>query len=236
MSKILHRYTYLLYHEQNRVAPLEISAVLCYNYTMYSFIKRMLDILFSLIGLIFLLPVSLLVWLAYLCSGDFHCIIYTQTRIGKNGRPFKMFKFRTMVPDADKKLAEILQDPKYKDEWDRYHKIEDDPRTTKIGRFIRHGSIDEMPQVINVLFGQLSIIGPRPLVPGEIEGYKGEKELYESVKPGITGWWAVNGRSNMDSEQRMALEYYYIDNQSLWLDIKIFFKTIGAVFSRRGAK
>ncbi|MBQ3325785.1 sugar transferase [Candidatus Saccharibacteria bacterium] len=203
---------------------------------MYRFIKRLFDILFSLVGIIFLIPTFLLIKIAYICTGDFDRIIYSQTRIGKNGKPFKMYKFRTMVPDADKQLARLMNNPKYRDEWEKYHKINDDPRITKVGHFIRHGSIDELPQIINVLLGQLSIIGPRPLVPGEIEEYKGEKELYESIRPGITGWWAVNGRSNMDSEKRMALEYYYVDNRSLRLDTSIFFRTIGAVFSRRGAK
>lgn len=203
---------------------------------MYWFLKRAFDILFSIIGLFFLIPIYLIIRLAYIFTGDFHRIIYSQVRVGKNGKRFKMYKFRTMVPDADMKLKELIKQPRYQDEWQKYHKIEDDPRITRVGRSIRHGSVDELPQIINVLIGQLSIIGPRPLVPGEIEEYQGEKELYESVRPGITGWWAVNGRSNMDSEKRLALEYYYIDNASLGLDIKIFFKTIDAVFSKNGAK
>ncbi len=203
---------------------------------MYPFLKRSFDVFFSLMGIIFLIPLTIIIKIAYICSGDFHSIFYTQTRIGKNGRSFKIFKFRTMIPNADKALKEILHNPKYKREWKLYHKLENDPRITKVGRLIRRGSIDEFPQMINVLLGNLSLVGPRPLIPGEIESYNGEKELYESVKPGITGWWAVNGRSNMECGARLALEYYYVNNQSFLLDSKIFFRTIGAIFSRNGAK
>ncbi len=203
---------------------------------MYGFIKRLVDVVFACIGLIFLIPVSIFVKLCYICTGDFHSIFYTQTRVGRNGQPFKMYKYRTMVPDAEERLKEMMKDRDLKEEWERFHKIENDPRITKIGRFIRRASLDELPQIINVLSGQLSIIGPRPLVPGEIEEYRGKKKLYESVRPGITGWWAVNGRSDTESKKRLSLEYYYINHRSLSLDAKIYFKTIGAVFSRRGAK
>ena len=203
---------------------------------MYHLVKRTTDIAFSTVGLVFLVPTYLVVKIAYLCTDDFHKVIYSQTRIGKNGKKFQMYKFRTMVPDASEKLKEVLKDPERKDEWEKYHKIDKDPRITKVGKFIRRGSIDELPQIINVLAGHLSIIGPRPLVPGEIEEYHGEKEIYESIRPGITGWWAVNGRSDMEYDDRLALEYYYINNSSAKLDTQIFFKTIGAVFSRRGAK
>lgn len=197
----------------------------------------MLDILFSLIGLIFLLPVSLLVWLAYLCSGDFHCIIYTQTRIGKNGKPFKMFKFRTMVPDADKKLAELMDsDSKFRKEYEINHKIQDDPRMTGVGKLLRIASIDELPQCINVLFGQMSIIGNRPYLPAERPAMGDYYNIVTSTKPGITGYWQVSGRNDLTFYDRLKLEKEYAKTASLGLDTKIFFKTIGAVFSRRGAK
>ena len=114
-------------------------------------------------------------------------------------------------------------------------KIDNDPRITKVGRFIRKTSIDEFPQFINVLKGDMSIIGPRPLVPGELKSKNGIK-LYERVKPGITGWWACNGRSDIDYDERLKLEYYYINNRSLWLDIKCIFKTIEVILFKRGAK
>lgn len=203
---------------------------------MYLVIKRAFDILFSIVGIIFLVPLSLFIKIAYILTGDFHSIFYSQIRVGKNGRKFRMYKFRTMIKDADKRLRRMKEDPKYKEEWEKFHKIENDPRITRVGRFIRHGSIDEAPQMLNMLLSQISLIGPRPLVPGEIEEYKGDKKLYESVKPGITGWWAVNGRSNMSSKSRLELEYYYIKNQGLKLDAKIFFMTIGAIFKKTGAK
>ena len=203
---------------------------------LYRFIKRFFDIFLSLVGLILLIPIALFIKIAYLLTGDYDSIFFHQVRVGKNGRKFKMFKIRTMCPDADKKLADILKDPEYKKEWKKYHKLENDPRITKVGRLIRHGSIDETPQFINVLFGQLSLIGPRPLVPGEIEDLGGEKDLYESIKPGITGWWAVNGRSDTKVIDRLTLEYYYINNQSLLLDIKIFFKTFFAIFTKKGVQ
>lgn len=203
---------------------------------VYFCVKRFFDILVSLIGIILLIPLYVIIKIAYLATGDFDKIIFCQTRIGKNGKPFKMFKFRTMTITADEDLKQLLKQPKYKKEWQKYHKIENDPRITKIGKLIRHGSIDETPQFINVLLGQISIVGPRPLVNGEIESLKGNKSRYESVKPGITGWWTVNGRSDTKVAERLSLETYYIDHQSLLLDIRIFLKTILIVITKQGAK
>ena len=203
---------------------------------MYNFFKRIFDLLFSLLGVIFLIPFYLVIRLAYLLTGDFHRIIYTQTRIGKNGKPFKLFKFRTMVINADAELKSILKDPGYQKEWDKFHKIENDPRITTVGRFLRKSSIDEMPQFINVILNQLSLVGPRPLVPGEIEKHHGDKKLYWSVKPGLTGWWAVNGRSLKNYEERLELEYYYVKHRSLSLDAKITCMTLITIFKISGAK
>lgn len=203
---------------------------------MYIFFKRTFDIMLSLIGVIFLIPLYIIIRLAYFCTGDFHRIIYSQTRIGKHGKPFKMYKFRTMVINADEELKKLLKNPEYKKEWEEYHKIENDPRITKVGRFLRKSSIDEMPQFINVFLGQLSVVGPRPLTPGEIEQHHGDKKLYESVKPGLTGWWAVNGRSNQSYKERLKLEYYYINHCSLGFDFKVLFMTISTVLKKSGAK
>ena len=122
------------------------------------------------------------------------------------------------------------------DEWKKYQKLSNDPRITKIGRIIRKTSIDELPQFLNVLKGDMSMIGPRPLVNGELDSFSGNHEIYESVKPGITGWWACNGRSATTYTDRLNLEYYYVRNQSLSLDINCIFKTIAEVFSGKGAK
>ena len=203
----------------------------------YLVIKRFFDILVSIIGIILSIPIYLIVKLCYVFTGDFHSIIYYHNRVGKNGKLFRLYKFRSMVKDADKKLEELLRDNEdLAKEWKENHKLDNDPRITKIGKVIRKLSLDECPQFLNLLIGNMSLVGPRPLVEGELDGYNGNHEIYESVKPGITGWWAANGRSCIDYKQRLELEYYYCKNCSLWLDIKCIFKTIGAVLCRRGAK
>ena len=131
---------------------------------------------------------------------------------------------------------ELLKDTKYKKEWNKYRKLNNDPRITKIGKILRKTSLDEFPQFINILIGDMSLIGPRPLVEGELDEHNGDHKLYESMRPGLTGWWACNGRSANDYESRLELEYYYIKNCSIWLDIKCIFKTVGAVFTFNGAK
>ena len=203
----------------------------------YHFIKRTFDIICGLIGVICLIPLIILVKLISICSGDFKTIFYTQKRIGKNGKEFKLYKFRSMVPNAEEILKQTLKTDKVRAaEWKKYQKFENDPRITKIGNILRKTSLDEVPQFINILKGDMSMIGPRPLVPGELDSHNGNHELYESVRPGITGWWACNGRSATTYEERLALEYYYVKNKSLWLDIKCVFKTISAVICKKGAK
>lgn len=203
----------------------------------YLFIKRIFDIVCGLIGLICLIPLTILVKIISVCSGDHKSIFYTQKRIGKNGREFKLYKFRSMVPNADEILEQTLKMDKVRaEEWKKYQKFEHDPRITKIGNILRKTSLDEVPQFINILKGDMSMIGPRPLVPGELDLHDGNHEIYESVRPGITGWWACNGRSATTYEERLELEYYYVKNKSLWLDIKCVFKTISAVITKKGAK
>lgn len=203
----------------------------------YCFIKRIFDIVCGLIGLICLIPLTILVKIISVCSGDHKSIFYTQKRIGKNGREFKLYKFRSMVPNADEILEQTLKMDKVRaEEWKKYQKFEHDPRITKIGNILRKTSLDEVPQFINILKGDMSMIGPRPLVPGELDSHDGNHEIYESVRPGITGWWACNGRSATTYAERLELEYYYVKNKSLWLDIKCVFKTISAVITKKGAK
>lgn len=203
----------------------------------YCFIKRIFDIVCGLIGLICLIPLTILVKIISVCSGDHKSIFYTQKRIGKNGREFKLYKFRSMVPNADEILEQTLKMDKVRaEEWKKYQKFEHDPRITKIGNILRKTSLDEVPQFINILKGDMSMIGPRPLVPGELDSHDGNHDIYESVRPGITGWWACNGRSATTYAERLELEYYYVKNKSLWLDIKCVFKTISAVLTKKGAK
>lgn len=202
---------------------------------VYLAIKRVIDILFGFVGLIAMLPLMVIIKIAYLASGDKKSIFYSQLRVGVNGQPFKMYKFRSMAYNADEILRELLKDEKYRKEWEENQKFEDDPRITGIGRFLRKTSLDEIPQFINVLKGDMSLIGPRPLIRGELEMHNG-LQLYHLVKPGVTGWWGCNGRSNTTYDERLELEYFYIKNCSLYLDVLCIVKTIAVVLKRDGAK
>ena len=202
---------------------------------VYQGVKRLADIVFGLVGLICLLPLMLLVKVSFLLTGDTKPIFYTQTRVGLNGQTFKMYKFRSMVWNAGEVLQELLKDPKYAKEWAENQKFEDDPRITKVGKLLRKTSLDEVPQFLNVLKGDMSVIGPRPLVVGELEEHGG-LQLYNHVKPGITGWWGCNGRSNTTYEERLELEYYYVKNCSPYLDALCVIKTIVVILKRDGAK
>lgn len=203
---------------------------------LYFTVKRIFDILVSLIGMIFIIPIALIVKISYIVSKDNHSIFYRQKRIGKNGKEIYIFKFRTMVYNADEELKKLLKIKKYKEEWKQNQKLDNDSRITKAGKVLRKLSLDEVPQFINVLKGDMSLIGPRPLVDGELDEHDGNHEIYESVKPGITGWWAANGRSATDYEKRLELEYYYAKNCSIALDMKCIFRTIKALVTRHGAK
>lgn len=203
---------------------------------LYFGFKRFFDIFLSLIGSIFLVPLVLIVKIVYMLSGDFHSIFFTHDRIGKGGKVFHMYKFRTMIPNAQEVLQELLKDEKIREEWQENHKLDNDPRITKMGNILRKTSLDEIPQIINILKGDMSIIGPRPLVQEEVDDYGKNKDKLLSVRPGLTGWWACNGRSCTSTKQRRELELYYVDNCSVLLDIKIIFKTVIAVLKREGAK
>lgn len=202
---------------------------------LYLALKRLFDIVLGLFGCIVVLPVAAVVKISYLISGDAHSIFYHQTRIGLGGKPFELYKIRTMVWNADEILKELLKDPKMREEWERDQKFSNDPRITPVGRFLRRTSLDELPQFLNVLMGQMSVVGPRPLVPGELESHGG-RPLYVKVKPGITGWWGCNGRSNIDYRERLELEYYYVRHCSLYLDVLCIFRTAVAVIKKDGAQ
>ena len=203
---------------------------------LYLFIKRGFDIILSLVGCLIILPLMCIVKICNICTKDFNSVFYKQKRIGKNGKFIYIYKFRTMVPNADEVLKELLKKPKYKKQWKNNQKLDNDPRITKIGKLLRKSSLDEIPQFINVLKGDMSIIGPRPLVEGELDEHGGNHELYESVRPGITGWWACHGRSAITYEERLDLEYYYIKRQGLKIDVKCIIQTIMVVLGCKGAK
>ena len=203
----------------------------------YLFIKRLFDIVCSLFGVLLLIPIMTVIKIISIISGDFNSIMYSQERIGMDGKVFYLYKFRTMVPNADKILEQTLNgSQELKLEWIQNQKLENDPRITKVGKIIRKLSIDEVPQFVNILMGDMSLIGPRPLVKGELDNHDGNHDIYESVKPGITGWWACNGRSATTYEKRLELEYYYVNNRSLLMDIKCILGTVKAVIKRDGAK
>ena len=200
------------------------------------FFKRIIDIIGSLVGIVFLIPITLIVGFINLIFGENGPLFYTQERIGKDGQKFKMYKYRSMVVDADERLKKILEeDEELRKEFLETRKLQKDPRITKIGRFLRKTSLDEFPQFINVLKGDMSLVGPRAVVDDEIELFGDQKDKFLSVKPGITGYWAANGRSNTTYEERVEMEVYYVDHMSLLLDIKILLKTVLSVVKREGA-
>lgn len=202
----------------------------------YLFVKRLFDIVCGLLGIVILLPISIIVKISYMLSGDFHSIFLCQKRIGKNGKEFNFYKFRTMVTNADEVLEELLKDPKINEEYTVNKKLANDPRITKMGKILRKASLDELPQFINVLIGNMTMIGNRPYLPREKEDMGVYFNDIVKTKPGITGYWQVSGRSDVSFKQRLKLERYYSNNQSLKLDIKIFIKTFSVVLGKKGAK
>lgn len=199
-------------------------------------LKRIFDIVFSIIVIMFLFPFFLLIALIIRATSPGPAIYY-QNRIGRGGKHFKCYKFRTMLPDADARLDEILAShPDIKREWDTNHKLKNDPRITSIGRFLRQTSLDELPQFWNVLKGDLSVVGPRPVVEEELTKHFGDKaNIILTIRPGITGIWQVSGRSDTTYAKRIALDEHYIKTRSLLLDCKIIVITIYTLFSKNGA-
>jgi undecaprenyl-phosphate galactose phosphotransferase len=172
-----------------------------------------------------------------MATGDFKSIFFTQKRIGINGKEFKLFKFRTMIPNADEELKQILKEnEELNDEYKKNKKLKNDPRITKIGKILRKISLDELPQVLNIFSGSMTVIGNRPYLPREKDEMGEDYDIIVSTKPGLTGYWQVNGRSNTTFKERLKLEKYYSENCSLKMDIKIFFKTFKVVFFGNGAK
>ena len=204
--------------------------------TMYFAFKRVFDILCSLVGILFLIPLLIIIKIAYICTGDFKSVLYSQERIGKNGKIFRLHKFRSMVPNADEVLEELLEkNPQIKKEYSENKKIKNDPRITRVGYIIRKFSLDEFPQFINVFLGQMSLVGNRPYLPKEKKDMGKYYEEIIKTKPGITGLWQVSGRSDLTFKRRLELEAQYSNSISLHLDIKIIINTFRAVFKGEGA-
>lgn len=200
----------------------------------YRWIKRGFDLLGASLLLLLLSPLFLVLSVLIWKTGT--TAFYSHSRIGQNGRPFKCLKFRSMRPDADEVLKALLEnDPVARSEWDKDFKLKNDPRITVVGQFLRTTSLDELPQLINVFKGEMSLVGPRPIVQAELARYGEQVGLYLQVMPGITGLWQISGRNDTTYAGRVALDAWYVQNWSLWYDIAILFKTVDVVFNRRGA-
>lgn len=199
-------------------------------------LKRLFDIAFSFAVLLILAPLFILIglWVKLSSKGP---VIYGHERVGRGGTTFKCYKFRTMYVDAEAKLAELLKsDPALKKEWNTYYKLKNDPRVTRIGRLLRKTSLDELPQFWNVLKGDLSVVGPRPVTKEElINEYGPYRSRLLSIRPGVTGPWQVSGRNNLTYADRIKLDMRYINHSSLVWDIKLIFRTIPAMILTRGA-
>jgi exopolysaccharide production protein ExoY len=197
-------------------------------------VKRVLDLLGAVVLAVVFAPLMLVIGVLMHRSGG--AVIYKHRRVGRDGKFFECLKFRTMVPDADQALRDLLEcDPALKAEWVRDHKLRNDPRITRLGRFLRRTSLDELPQLWNVVRGEMSLVGPRPVMREELLRYGRNVGAYLAAKPGITGLWQVTGRNNTDYRRRVVLDTYYVRNQNLALDLYILFKTTGVVLGGKGA-
>ena len=202
---------------------------------MYSLVKIVCDYLFSVILIVVLFPLFIFIILAQFLFSNSN-IFFFHKRIGKNGKYFTLYKFRTMKHSRDKILSKHFE--KYPDEkkyWEKNQKLKNDPRITKFGYFLREYSLDELPQILNVLKGDMSFIGPRPIVKSEKNKYGDKFNYYINVKPGLSGLWQVSGRNNTTYQERVELDYLYTQKMSFLLDVKIFFKTIFVILMRQGA-
>jgi lipopolysaccharide/colanic/teichoic acid biosynthesis glycosyltransferase len=197
--------------------------------------KRAFDVLFGGLLLVAAIPVALIVAVAIKIESP-GPVLFVHDRIGRNGRRFRLWKFRSMTLDADRVLAEHLaKDPAARLEWERMHKLKADPRVTKVGRLLRRSSLDELPQIVSVLLGHMSMVGPRPIVETEIGKYGDDFALYAAVRPGLTGSWQVSGRTDTSYRQRIALDSAYVVNWSLLTDFQILLRTVRVVLLGHGA-
>ena len=199
----------------------------------YLIAKRAVDIIGSVLGLVIMaIPMLIIALLIRLDSPGNP--FYIHKRIGKNGKPLPLYKYRSMYVNADEMIKDFTE--AQKEEWEQNFKLDEDPRITRVGRILRRSSLDELPQLLNILFGQLSIVGPRPVVAGEIEKYGENKAKFLSVTPGLTGYWQAYARSTCTYEKRIEMELHYVENANFWWDMKIIFATVGRVIRGEGAK
>ena len=223
--------------DQIDIEPVPVMVIVPPKRRFYPIVKRFFDVVLSVLALVALSPLFLVTAIA-IKAEDGGPVFYRHTRIGNNGKEIGIYKFRTMKVNADK-LEDALS-PEQLAEYYREFKLDYDPRVTKIGDFLRKTSIDELPQLVNILCGQMSIIGPRPLVKSEVEGKynAAQRRMLLSVRPGLTGLWQVNGRNDCtyESGERQMLELYYVQHVSPGIDINILFKTVKVVLQKTGAR
>jgi Undecaprenyl-phosphate galactose phosphotransferase WbaP len=197
--------------------------------------KRMIDLVCATLLVIFLLPLLAVISLMVLLESGFP-VLYFQKRLGYKGRTFHIWKFRTMVRNSSEILDTFLKtNPELREEWERDQKLREDPRITRIGKVLRKSSLDELPQLWNVLRGDMSLVGPRPIIDDEVSKYQESYFLYERVTPGLTGLWQVSGRNRTTYEERVAFDTYYVRNWSVWMDLYLLAKTVGVVLTGDGA-
>ncbi|MBE6945551.1 MAG: sugar transferase [Ruminococcaceae bacterium] len=218
---------------ENNTAVLERTRKASSTRLGYRIAKRAMDILLAGVGTVIAAPFILLIVLAIKLDSKGPAF-YVHNRIGKNGKPLRLYKFRSMYINADQLFQQFT--PEQKAEWQENFKLREDPRITRVGSFLRRSSLDELPQLLNILQGNLSVVGPRPVVAEELEKYGPNKERFLSVTPGLTGYWQAFTRSDGTYEDRMAMELYYVDHANLWWDIKIILATVGSVLKGRGAR
>ena len=198
-------------------------------------LKRLFDLVLSLVGMVVVVPLGILISIAIYIDRP-GPVIFAHKRVGQHGKIFPCYKFRSMIPNAQEELGKYLAEhPEAMEEWERDFKLKDDPRITKVGNFLRRTSLDELPQLINVIKGEMSLVGPRPIVTAEIEKYNDYFRDFCLVPPGITGMWQVNGRNDTTYEERVLMDSWYVRNWSVWIDMVYLLKTIGVVIKGKGA-
>lgn len=219
--------------EMQKINATVNSAIYFKKKPIFAFFKRIFDIINSTLAIIIFSPILVIVALLvkFTSKGP---ILYKHKRIGKNGKPFSMLKFRTMK--HDKRPIEEQLTKEQLEQFYKEFKVDNDPRITKIGKFLRKTSLDELPQLFNIFVGQMSVVGPRPIIDIETGKYGLTKKVLLSVRPGLTSYWACHGRSSVDYTERVNMELYYIKHRSLWLDFKIIILTVVKVFKHEGAK
>lgn len=203
---------------------------------LYSVLKRIFDIFVGLLGIILLIPITIIVKIINILNKDFAPVFYSHVRIGKNGKEFRLYKFRSMIPNADEVLKELMKDKKLAAEYKKNKKLKNDPRITKVGNILRKTSLDELPQFINILKGDMSLVGNRPYLPREKEDMGKYYDDIIKTKPGLTGYWQVSGRSDVSFKKRLELEQYYSNHYSMKMDIIIIIKTVKVVLHMKGAE